>query len=126
MGKSYTDLIVWKKSILLVLRIYRLTAGFPADELYGLRSQMRRAAVSIASNIAEGQSRYSHKDFQRFLANSRGSLSELETQLVISRELAYVSKQIAGEVPQSCNEIGRMLNGLYASLESFPAEHVES
>lgn len=116
MGNSYSELDVWKKAIHLVLAIYRATRTFPADELYGLRAQMRRAAVSVPSNIAEGQSRHSRRDFQRFLATARGSLSELETQLVISQELGYIAEPAARGLRAACSEVGKMLKGLYASL----------
>ena len=116
MGKSYTELDVWKKAIQLVLAVYRATQRFPTDELYGLRSQMRRAEVSIPSNIAEGQLRHSRKDFQRFVSMARGSLGELETQLIIARELGYVLDDAARNLRLSCAEVGKMVNGLYASL----------
>ncbi len=84
---SYQDLIVWKKSIELVIELYTLTEKFPKEEIYGLTSQMRRAAVSIPSNIAEGRLRGTRKDFRHFLLNSFGSGGELETQLIIAQRL---------------------------------------
>ncbi len=87
MADSYRDLIAWQKAIRLALEVYRLTRAFPRDELYGLTSQMRRAAVSIASNVAEGKGRFSCKEFAQFLYRARGSLLELETQLFIASEL---------------------------------------
>jgi four helix bundle protein len=96
MADAYRDLIAWQKSTRLALDIYRSTQAFPKDELYGLTSQMRRAAVSIASNIAEGKGRFSRKEFVQFLYRARGSLLELETQLFIAGELGYVD-QAAGK-----------------------------
>jgi four helix bundle protein len=86
---SYRSLIVWQKSIVLVKNIYRLTSKFPNDERFGIVSQMRRAAVSVPSNIAEGQARRTTPDFVRFISNAEGSLAELETQLIISVELRF-------------------------------------
>jgi four helix bundle protein len=92
MTKNYTDLIVWKKAMSLVTEIYRMTRELLKDELFGLTSQLRRAAVSIPSNIAEGQGRLSKGEFRAFLGNARGSLSELETQILIARNLDFVSE----------------------------------
>jgi four helix bundle protein len=85
MADAYRDLIAWRKATQLAVEIYRVTQKFPKDELYGLTSQMRRAAVSVASNIAEGKGRYSRKEFAQFLYRARGSLLELETQLFIAQ-----------------------------------------
>lgn len=87
MGDSYKDLIAWRKGMDLVTEIYRVTRAFPRDEMYGLTSQLRRAAVSVPSNIAEGQARFSRKEFHHFLSQSRGSLAEVETQLAIAQNL---------------------------------------
>ncbi len=91
--KSYKDLIVWQKAIDLVILVYRRTAAFPKEEVYGLRQQIRRAAVSVPSNIAEGQCRSSTRDFLNFLAIARGSLGEVETQLTIAERLEYLKKK---------------------------------
>ena len=91
MGESFRDLIAWRKAMDLVTQIYRVTKAFPRDELYGLQNQLRRAAVSVPSNIAEGQARFSHKEFHHFLSQARGSLVEIETQLLIARNLTYLS-----------------------------------
>ena len=88
--QSYRELIVWQKAIDLVVAIYRITQSFPREEAFGLTSQLRRAAVSIPSNIAEGQGRRSAKEFQRFLDIARGSLQEVETQLLIANRLHYL------------------------------------
>jgi four helix bundle protein len=116
MGRSYKDLVAWQKSMDLVTATYRLTAIFPKDELFGLRSQLRRAAVSIPSNIAEGQGRLSEKEFRYFLGQARGSLMEVETQMQIAENLGYLSKEQTGDLLRACAEVGRILNGLLASV----------
>jgi four helix bundle protein len=115
MGRSYKDLVAWQKSMELVTATYRST-GFPRDELFGLTSQLRRAAVSIPSNIAEGQGRLSEKEFRYFLRQARGSLMEVETQLQIAENLGYLQKEQTSLLLQSCAEVGRILNGLLASV----------
>lgn len=100
------------------LAVYKLTEGFPQREMYGLSSQMRRAAVSIPSNIAEGHSRAQTRDFIRFLALSRGSVSELETQLIIATKLGLVQKANADRVAGMLDEESRMLAGLQRSLKA--------
>jgi four helix bundle protein len=112
--RRHHDLKVWQASIQLVKEIYVVTSAFPKEETYGLVSQMRRAAISIPSNIAEGAARGGTKEFIHFLGMARGSLSELETQLYISRELGFVSN--AQDVDVRIEEIFRMLAGLLASL----------
>src|SRR5215813_936141 len=89
MGRSYRDLVVWQKSMRLVTDIYRTTTAFPKEEIYGLTSQIRRAAVSIPSNVAEGQGRRTASDFHNFLDHARGSLMEVETQILIAQDLQY-------------------------------------
>src|ERR1700693_5184311 len=91
--QSYRELIVWRKSMALVKDVYLCTQDFPKSELYGLTSQLRRAAVSIPSNIAEGQGRFSKGEFKQFLGHARGSLLELETQIFIARNLGYFSPE---------------------------------
>jgi four helix bundle protein len=113
-AQHYHDLLVWQKAIELVTDIYRLTGEFPKDELYGLTSQIRRAAVSIPSNIAEGQGRLSRGEFRQFLGQARGSYAELETQLIIARNLGYLPAQM--NVFDRLFEVGRLLNGLLSSL----------
>lgn len=93
MGRSYKDLVAWQKSMDLVTAIYKAAAGFPKDELFGLTSQLRRAAVSIPSNVAEGQGRLSEKEFRHFLGQARGSLMEVETQLQIAANLGYLTEE---------------------------------
>jgi four helix bundle protein len=114
-GQSYRDLIAWQKGIELVTRIYEVTEPFPAREIYGLSNQLRRAAVSIPSNIAEGQARFSKKDFAHFLRQAKGSLAEVDTQIVISRNLKYLSANEAEELASACAELGKILSGLIDS-----------
>ena len=116
MADAYRDLIAWRKATQLAVEIYRVTQRFPKDELYGLTSQMRRAAVSVASNIAEGKGRYSRKEFAQFLYRARGSLLELETQLFIARELQYLEPLTFRRMEDRTNELGRILNGLTKSV----------
>ena len=100
----------------LVTATYRATATFPKDELFGITSQLRRAAVSIPSNIAEGQGRLSEKEFRYFLGQARGSLMEVETQLQIAKNLGYLQKEPTDRLLEACAEVGRILNGLLASV----------
>ena len=100
----------------LVTATYRSTAGFPKEQQFGLTSQLRRAAVSIPSNIAEGQGRLSEKEFRYFLGQARGSLTEVETQLQIARNLGYLQAEQTKELLKVCAEVGRILNGLLASI----------
>lgn len=115
--KSYQDLEVWQKSMALVTRIYKLTSTFPKDELYGLSSQLRRAAISVPSNIAEGNSRRTTKDFMLFLDIAYASVAEVETQIYIARNLGYTTEKQISSILDGYSEIGKMLNGLFASLE---------
>ena len=110
--KTHKDLEVWKKSIDFVTELYKITAIFPKEELYGLTSQMRRAAVSIPSNIAEGAARKSNKEFIQFLYIALGSTVEIETQLIISKNLMLIDEVSFIELDKERNEIGRMLLGL--------------
>jgi four helix bundle protein len=114
--QSYRDLVVWKKSMTLVLDIYRSTQAFPKPETYGLVAQLRRAAVSIPSNIAEGQARLSTAEFKQSLGHARGSLMEVETQILISQELGYLEHDQSEKLLSSSAEVGKILNGLLNSL----------
>jgi four helix bundle protein len=116
--KGHRDLEVWQKSMQFVTDIYRETVAFPRSEVYGLANQVRRAAVSVPSNIAEGCGRSSKKEFAHFLCNARGSLLEVETQLEIAKNLGYLSDKSASELVLKTNEIGRMLNGLRSWCEA--------
>jgi four helix bundle protein len=111
-AKSFRDLKVWNLSIDLTTLVYALTADFPKSEIYGLSSQMRRAAVSIASNIAEGSARGTKKDFKQFVSIARGSNCELQTQLLIATRLGFAKEQELREIEVISNEIGQMLSGL--------------
>jgi len=112
--KHYKDLLVWQKAISLVTQVYVVTRSFPREERYGLTSQIRRAAVSIPSNIAEGQARLTPGEFRQFLGIAKGSLAELDTQLIIAEKLGYLIE--AGPLFEQLAEVGRMLSGLLASL----------
>lgn len=114
---SHKNLDVWKKSMDLVTQIYSLTKKFPKEELYGLSSQMRRAAISIPSNIAEGRSKRTTRDYVRFVNIAYGSASELETQLIIARNLGFATEAQLDAVIDELMEIGKMLYGLVISLE---------
>ncbi len=112
---SHKDLNVWKKSMNLVILTYRLTGQFPKEELFGLSSQMRRAAVSIPSNIAEGHGRNSDKELIRFLFISLGSASELETQILLSNKLDFLNEEGFNQLNELNNEVIRMLVALIRS-----------
>jgi four helix bundle protein len=112
MADNYRDLIAWQKAKSLALDVYRCTGRFPRDEIYGLSSQMRRAAVSVPSNIAEGKGRYSKKEFVQFLYHARGSLLELETQVSIAHDLEYLDLLVFENLESQTEELGRILNGL--------------
>jgi four helix bundle protein len=114
--QSYRDLVVWKKSMTLVLDVYRSTQAFPKPETYGLVAQLRRAAVSIPSNIAEGQARLSTAEFKQSLGHARGSLMEVETQILISQELGYLEHDQSEKLLSASAEVGKILNGLLNSL----------
>lgn len=116
--KSHKDLDVWKLSIELVTKVYKITQEFPEEEKYGLTSQIRRAAVSVPSNIAEGAARGSDKDFVRFLYFSLGSIMELETQFIIAKNLKYINNNTFEEVDSEIERIGKMLNGLIKYLKN--------
>ena len=115
-AKNYSDLIAWQKAMDLVELIYKATAQFPKEEAYGLTNQLRRAAVSVPSNIAEGQGRGSANDFRRFLAISYGSLREVETQVLIAKRLQFLTDTQADRVTKLASEVGRLINGLTNSL----------
>lgn len=114
---SHKDLIVWQKSMELVLEIYLLTDKFPKEEIYGLTSQLRRAAVSIPSNIAEGRCRGTRKEFRQFLLTSFGSAAELETQLMIARKLPKTNNLNYAKIDKLLDEVLRMLNSMIKKLE---------
>src|ERR1035437_8140014 len=113
---SYRDLVVWQKSVALVTEIYAATSNFPREEMFGLISQLRRCAVSVPSNIAEGQGRATKGEFIQFLSHARGSLFELETQIVIAKELGYITLETEKRMTAEATEVARILNGLVTSL----------
>ena len=114
--QNYKDLVVWQKGIALAKTIYQLTSKFPAEEKFGLVSQMRRAAVSIPSNIAEGQARHTTGEFIQFISHAEGSTAELETQLILSLELGFAITDSAQPAFTLLDDIRRMLNGLRRKL----------
>ena len=116
---NFKELMVWQKAIDLVTEIYKITRAFPKEEVFGLVSQMQRAAVSIPSNIAEGHERNSDKEFAQFLCIARGSLAELETQIIIAEKLSYITKEQRISILNNCYEIGRMINGLLKKINSL-------
>jgi four helix bundle protein len=115
--ESHRDLLVWQKSMDLVVRCYELSARFPRDELFGLTSQLRRAAVSIPANISEGHGRSSTGAFLNHLSIAHGSVKELETHLLIAERLKYVTEASANDAVNAVLEVGRMLRGLRRSIE---------
>jgi len=116
MSGTYKDLEAWQCAMALVLEIYRSTSKFPREEMFGLTSQLRRAAVSVASNIAEGKGRFSDRELSQFLAVARDSVFEIETQIAIASGLGLVSEPQSQELLQRCGEVGRLLNGLIRSV----------
>ena len=118
MSGSYRELKAWQKAIELVVDVYSFTRAFPRDEVYGLANQLRRAAVSIASNIAEGKGRCTDNEFLLFLHHARGSVFEVETQLTIAGRLGYATEAEVQRMGGSAGEIARMLNGLIKTIRS--------
>ncbi len=114
--KSYRDLIVWQKAMVLARQVYGLSEQLPSREAYGLIAQVRRAAVSVASNIAEGHGRLTDTQFRHFLGNARGSLNEMQTQLELATDLNYLKREAVHQIMDQCSEVARLLNGLIASL----------
>jgi len=118
MLKNYKELKVWQKSYQLCLEVYRITRGFPAEEKYGLTSQIRRAAVSVPSNIAEGYGRKTTREYVRSLYLAYGSNCELETQILLSNDLGYMKAQEKEKLQENIEEVERMLKALIKSLEN--------
>jgi four helix bundle protein len=115
--RSYKDLIAWQKAVDLAVAFYDATRNFPREETFGLASQLRRAAVSIPSNIAEGHSRNSTREFAHFLTIALGSLNEAETQLLIAQKLGYLKADTIDILFQHSTEMSKILHGLAASLK---------
>ena len=116
--KSYNDLIAWQKAIELVRDVYKATQGFPKEEMYGLTSQIRRSAVSIPSNIAEGQARNTKGEFIQFLGIARGSIAEFDTQVIISNQLGYLSNETTNDLKDKIAIVNKLNNGLIRSLKA--------
>jgi four helix bundle protein len=114
--RHYSDLIAWQKSMDLVVLIYKVTEEFPSKERFGLTNQVRRAVVSVPSNIAEGQGRHATRDFLRCLSIAHGSLQEVETQLIIARRLNYLREELQASLFDATSEVARLINGLMNSL----------
>ncbi len=116
MLRSYRDLLVWQKAMEFVVETYRFTESFPREEVYGLRSQVRRASVSVPSNIAEGYGRASRKEYLQFLYVAQGSLKETETQIILAEMLGYVSKDATELLLEKAALVGKLLGGLIRAL----------
>lgn len=123
MIESYKDLLVWQKAIAVVFEVYRITRSFPADERFGLTSQVRRAAVSIATNIAEGHGRYYTREFIRFVGNARASANEVETELIIAEGLRFITNDHLTVSFSLVDEISRMLHSLRQRLVEHAKSH---
>jgi four helix bundle protein len=117
MTQSFRDLQVWQRAIQLTVAVYRMTRDFPREELYGLTSQIRRSAVSVASNIAEGQGRLSSGEFRQFLGIARGSNFEVQTQLEIIRAVEICNPKLFADAEGLSHEVGKMLHALIESLK---------
>ena len=115
--QTYRDLVAWQKAMELITGVYRQSLKFPPEEIYGLTIQMRRAAVSIASNIAEGQGRVTKGEFIQFLGHARGSLLELETQVLVAKNLQYLDEPALEILLGLTAEVGRLLNGLLSAIK---------
>ncbi|MGC2111511.1 MAG: four helix bundle protein [Candidatus Korobacteraceae bacterium] len=114
--QSYKQLLAWQQSMVLVSEVYRITKTFPREEIYGLTSQLRRCSVSVPSNIAEGQGRSTRGEFLQFLCHARGSLFEMETQLIIASDLGYVDHHNQDAVIRQLTRVAQLLNALITSL----------
>jgi four helix bundle protein len=118
MSHKYQELIVWQRAMELAVEVYRVSRTFPKEEVYGLTSQMRRAAVSVPSNVAEGQGRLNPKEFRQFLGQARGSLLEVETQVELAHRLGFLSEVDLRALMQRTQEVLRLLNGLISKLDT--------
>jgi len=117
---SYRELLVWQKAMDLVDNVYTAVRRFPREELFALSQQMRKAAVSIPSNIAEGWGRWSRAEYRLFVRNARGSALELQTQIVIAKRQKFVTGEVAAKLDAQAEEVGKMLNGLLRTLTPKP------
>ena len=118
-SKSYRDLLVWQKSIALWKQVYKICESFPKSELYGLADQMKRAAVSVSFNIAEGQGRQHTREFLHFLSVANGSLAELDTQRIIAEQLDFIGLENSANLEESIIEVRKMLYSLNAKLKAL-------
>jgi four helix bundle protein len=116
--RNYRDLLAWQRAMDFVVLVYRVTSGFPSDERFALTSQLRRSSVSVPSNIAEGEGRFSKADFKRFLSIAHGSLREAETQLMVASRLNYVTQDKIQNALELAGEVGRLIRGLSKSIDS--------
>lgn len=116
MGEGFRNLIAWQKAYSLALEVYKMTKRFPKDELYGLTSQIRRSAISISANIAEGYERQYRKEYIQFLMISKGSLGEVETYLMFAKDLGYIEENEYIKLEGQRQEVGKLLRGLIKSL----------
>ena len=118
MGESFRELLVWQRAMEMTVAVYRCTEEFPAAERFGLISQLRRASVSVASNIAEGYGRSTRGEYTQFLGHARGSVSEVETQLEIAARLGFGAEKSRANAESLCNEVRRMLVALHSKLKN--------
>jgi four helix bundle protein len=125
MSNSYRDLVAWQVAVEMVTDVYQATGHFPKHELYGLTSQIRRAAVSVPSNVAEGQGRNSPGEFQQFLGHAKGSLVEMETQLIIAKNLKYLEQPDLDALLKQSDRVSRLVSGLLQSLKRRDGAQVE-
>jgi four helix bundle protein len=116
MAQNFRDLIAWQKAMKLAKNIYGDCESFPRHQLFGLTQQLQRAAVSVPSNIAEGHARHSSKDFLRFLSMARGSLAEVQTQLLLAHDLGYLAKHSLDSILEESTEVYKLINGLYSAI----------
>ncbi|MBI2805392.1 MAG: four helix bundle protein [Planctomycetes bacterium] len=116
--KSFRDLVVWQKAMNFVVEIYRATGSFPGDERFGLTSQLRKSAVSVPSNIAEGHGRESTREFLNFLSIAYGSLNEAQTQIMIAEQLGFLPSEKAALLLELAGEVAKLTNGLCRSLKA--------
>ena len=124
--RSYQDLIVWQKAMVLAEKVYQASASITRDEIYGITSQIRRSAVSIASNIAEGQGRGRSKEFASFLRIARGSLCELETQIKLAKNLNFITQDQFQDIFTLCDEVGRLSFSLLKAVSNYRSEATSS
>lgn len=121
--KSYKDLLAWQKAMDLVELVYELTRQFPREELFGLATSLRRAAVSIPSKIADGHERDNTREFIHYLSVARGALSEVETQIEVAKRLAYINEEQQAEFTRLASDTGKIVNGLMNSMERYAVAH---